>query len=63
LQKDFRIPVGESTRLKFEADLYNALNHPQFGAPVSDPLQATFGTINYTSINNRSIQLGLHLYF
>ena len=63
LQKDFRIPVGESTRLKFEADFYNALNHPQFGSPVSDPTQPTFGTINYTSINNRSIQLGLHLYF
>jgi outer membrane receptor protein involved in Fe transport len=63
LQKDFRIPLGESTRLKFEADFYNVLNHPQFGAPVSDPTQPTFGTINYTAINNRSVQLGLHLYF
>jgi hypothetical protein len=63
LQKDFRLPVGEQTRLTFRADFYNMPNHPQFGAPVSDPTQTTFGVINYTSVNNRTVQLGLHLYF
>jgi hypothetical protein len=55
--------MGEQTRLTFRADFYNLANHPQFGAPVSDPLQSNFGTINYTSMNNRTVQLGLHLYF
>ncbi len=63
LQKDFKIPLGETTRLTFRADFYNAINHPQFGAPVSDPLDGTFGSINYTALNNRTVQLGLHLYF
>jgi hypothetical protein len=65
VQKDFKIPMGEQTRLTFRADFYNALNHPQFGAPGSDPLElgGRFGAINYTSVNNRTIQLGLHLYF
>jgi hypothetical protein len=63
LQKDFRVPMGEQTRLTFRADFYNMPNHPQFGAPVSDPTNPTYGTINYTSIGNRTVQLGLHLYF
>jgi hypothetical protein len=63
VQKDFKIPMGEQTRLTFRADFYSLANHPQFGAPVSDPLQSNFGTINYTSMNNRTVQLGLHLYF
>ena len=62
LGKEFKIPLGESTRLKFEADFYNALNHPNFMPPDAQA-DANFGRINATSINNRSIQLGLHLYF
>lgn len=63
LQKDFKIPLGEQTRLTFRADFYNLPNRPQFREPVSDPGQPTFGTINHTSLDNRTIQLGLHLYF
>ncbi len=63
LQKDFKIPLGEQTRLTFRADFYNLPNHPQFREPVSDPGQSTFGTINHTSLDNRTVQLGLHLYF
>jgi hypothetical protein len=63
LQKDFKLPLGEQTRLTFRADFYNFPNRPQFGAPVSDPLDSTFGSINYTALSNRTIQLGLHLYF
>ncbi len=63
LQKDFRIPKGEQTRLSFRADFYNAINHPQLGAPNSDPTGGNFGTITYTAINSRTVQLGLHLYF
>lgn len=63
LQKDFRIPKGEATRLTFRADFYNALNHPQFGAPNSSPTVSNFGTITSTAIDNRTVLLGLHLYF
>jgi hypothetical protein len=63
LQKDFKIPLGEQTRLAFRADLYNAINHPQLGAPNSDPTVGNFGTITYTAISSRTVQLGLHLYF
>jgi Carboxypeptidase regulatory-like domain/TonB dependent receptor-like, beta-barrel len=63
LQKDFRIPKGEETRLTFRADFYNALNHPQFASPNSDPTVGNFATITQTAIPNRTIQLGLHLYF
>ncbi len=63
LQKDFRIPKGEQTRLTFRADFYNAVNHPQFGPPNSDPRIPNFATVSSTAINNRTVQLGLHLYF
>jgi len=63
LQKDFKIPKGEETRLSFRADFYNAVNHPQFAAPNSDPAVGNFGTITSTAIPNRTLQLGLHLYF
>ena len=63
IQKDFALPLGEQTRLTFSADAFNVLNHPQFGAPVEDPLASNFGSLTYTSNNNRTLQLGLHLYF
>ncbi len=63
LQKDFKIPKGEQTRLTFRVDFYNGLNHPQFASPNSDPKVANFGTITSTAISNRTVQAGLHLYF
>ena len=75
LQKDFRIPFGEQTKLVFSADFFNLPNHAQFAEPNADPTtgfhpeapgqRATgFGTIGSTSsLPNRIIQLGLHLYF
>jgi hypothetical protein len=77
LQKDFKIPFGEQTRLVFSADFFNLPNHPEFAEPGSDPTAgyhpadpslgvraSGFGAIgNTSSIANRIIQLGLHLYF
>jgi Carboxypeptidase regulatory-like domain len=78
LQKDFKIPAGEQTRLVFSADFFNLPNHPQFSEPNADPTTgfnaadpstgrrgSGFGTIGSTPISlpNRIIQLGLHLYF
>jgi hypothetical protein len=63
MQRDLRLPAGNQTRLQFRADFFNLLNHPQFAEPVSDPSNAAFGRITRTALNNRTIQLGLHLYF
>jgi len=63
LQKDFKLPAGEQTRLVFRADFFNLPNHPQFAEPVADPTNPNFGRITRTAINNRTVQLGLHLYF
>jgi len=74
LQKDFKIPAGEQTKLVFSADFFNLPNHAQFSEPNSDPKTgyfpaalgqrgSGFGTISSTSLPNRTIQLGLHLYF
>jgi len=75
IQKDFKIPAGEQTKLTFEASVFNMPNHPQFAEPVGDPtigyFPATgtqhgsgFGSISGTSTyGNRTLQLGLHLYF
>jgi hypothetical protein len=63
LQKDVRLPTGDQHRLQFRADFFNLLNHPQFGEPVADPLNPSFGRITRTSLNNRTVQLGLHFYF
>jgi len=63
LQKDFGLPLGEQTRLKFQMDAFNVLNHPQFAPPNNDPTGTNFGGITSTSTNNRVLQLGVHLYF
>ena len=63
LQKDFGLPGSHQRRLRIRADFFNFFNHAQFGEPVSDPTDANFGRILRTSVNNRTVQLGLHLYF
>jgi len=63
LQKDFKIPLREQTRLTFSADFFNLPNHPEFAEPNADPTVSNFGQISRTALNNRTIQLGLHLYF
>jgi Carboxypeptidase regulatory-like domain/TonB dependent receptor/TonB-dependent Receptor Plug Domain len=63
LQKDVRYGGGDERRLRFRADFFNLLNHPQFGEPVADPTNASFGRVTRTSLNNRTVQLGLHVYF
>jgi outer membrane receptor protein involved in Fe transport len=63
LQKDFRIPGSDVRRVQFRADFFNVLNHPQFAEPISDPGNASFGRITRTSVTNRVVQLGLHVFF
>lgn len=63
VQKDFRIPADEETRLQFRADFFNMPNHPQFAELNGDLTSGSFSRITRTSVANRTIQLGLHLYF
>jgi len=60
------IPVkwpSEGSSLQLRAELYNALNHPQFANPDSTFTSPTFGVINSTAVNPRVIQLALRLAF
>ena len=53
----------EVSSLQLRAELYNALNHPQFANPDSTFTSPTFGVINSTAVNPRVIQLALRLAF
>ena len=62
MRKEFRI--GDRTRLDFRVEAFNAFNHPNFGLPdnyVDDGESA--GTITYTSLSQRQIQIGARLGF
>ena len=63
VQKDVALPVGEQTRLRFRGDFFNLPNHPQFAEPNGDLTNSNFGRITRTARDNRTIQLGLHLFF
>jgi Carboxypeptidase regulatory-like domain/TonB dependent receptor len=53
----------ETSELQFRAELFNALNHPQFDNPDSNFSSPTFGTITNTSVSARVGQLALRLEF
>ncbi len=60
--KNFLFAEKVKFQLRFEA--YNALNHPRFDSPNSDPTSANFGRIGPTEENNpRVIQMAAKLSF
>jgi hypothetical protein len=56
--------LHESVHLEFRGELFNLLNHPQFGNPGGDfNSPATFGVVNSTVNNPRLVQFALKLGF
>jgi hypothetical protein len=53
----------EKSSLQFRAELFNALNHPQFANPDTTFGSPTFGVISSTAVNARVGQLALKLAF
>jgi hypothetical protein len=54
--------INEGTRLQFRLDMFNALNHTNWGDPVTDITKSTFGMIT-TAADARSMQLSFRLTF
>jgi hypothetical protein len=59
--KDFR--VHERLKLRFRADVYNALNQTNFATPNRTPTNSAFGAITATDGDARNWQLGLKVQF
>lgn len=54
----------QSTRFQLRLDAFNALNHPRFGAPNTNPTSSNFGAVTLQQVNQaRTIELGGKLYF
>ena len=68
LMKD--IPLNERMHLQFICQFFNALNHPNFGAPANVVFSDTtgvplpnFGVISQTATTSRQLQFALKLLF
>ena len=61
-------PITERTTLQFRAELFNTLNHPNFGTPnavvfSSGAISPSAGLITTTTTTSRQLQFGLKLIF
>ena len=55
--------IREEMNFEFRVDARNAFNHPVFGTPDTAVGDDTFGTIQYTSVGPREMQLGFKFNF
>lgn len=62
LYKNFAF--NSTTRFQLRFDAFNALNHPRFGAPDTNPNDSNFGVVTAQQINQaRTVELGGKFYF
>jgi len=59
--KDFRIREGQ--RFTFRAEIFNWLNHPEWGSPSTDWRSANFGIVTSKSSNTREMQFSARFSF
>ena len=55
--------LTEKMQLQFRAEAINAMNHPQFTAPNTNPTSTAFGTVTGEFAWPRVIQFGLKVLF
>ena len=63
LKRVFTMPFAESQKLSLQIQAFNALNHPQFGAPNTNQSSGSFGAITSTNLDNRQVQLVAKYFF
>ncbi len=63
LFREFPLPLGESKRLEFRSEFFNAFNTPLFGNPDSTVGDQFFGRVFSQANRSRRIQFALKLYF
>lgn len=63
LQRNFKLPINDASRLEFRAEAFNAFNTPQFGIPGATLQTPQFGVIGGTASPARQLQFGLKLLF
>jgi hypothetical protein len=56
-------PIKEKKKVEFRAEIFNIMNHPNFGNPSTSMDSASFGQISGTTVNGRIIQFALKLAF
>ncbi|MEJ7608161.1 MAG: hypothetical protein WKF37_18325, partial [Bryobacteraceae bacterium] len=61
--RNFRLPLGESTRVQFKAEFLNAFNRHVFASPNTTPTSPTFGLVTNTINSARNIQFTLRVNF
>ena len=55
--------IREEMNFEFRVEAQNAFNHPVFGTPDTTVGDDNFGTITYTSVGPRELQLGFKFNF
>ena len=63
IARTFTMPYSERQKLSLQIQAFNALNHPQFGAPNGNATSGSFATISNTNLDNREVQLVAKYFF
>jgi hypothetical protein len=61
IRKNFK--VYEAQNLQFRFDMFDILNHPNWGNPVTDPTSGSFGLVTGKTNDSRQLQLALKYVF